>query len=109
MPIVDGDAGGPSKVMKDKDPNWNKHEILALVRAKRAKFIQELECDDPRELMNLEMSKWKKILVSVNAGPRICCYRSLKACIYKWQTLLLKYKHLANIHKDTRVNSMLYF
>jgi hypothetical protein len=31
--------------------------MLALIRAKRAEFILELECDDPRELMNPKMSK----------------------------------------------------
>jgi hypothetical protein len=83
--------------------------MLALVRAKRAEFIQELECDDPRELMNPEMSKWEKVSVSVNASNGICCYRSPEACKYKWQTLLPDYKRVADVHKETGVNSMLYF
>jgi hypothetical protein len=96
-------------VRKDRDPNWNKLEMLALMRAKQAEFIQELECDDPREFMNLEMNKWEKISISVNAGPGICCYRNPEACIYKWKTLLPKYKRVVDVHKDQGVNSILYF
>jgi hypothetical protein len=83
--------------------------MLALVRAKRAEFIEELEVDDSRQLMNPEMSKWEKNLVSINARHGTSCYRSLEACKYKWQTLLPEYKRVADVHKETGVNSMLYF
>jgi hypothetical protein len=79
-----------------------------LVRAKRTKFIAEIEVDDPRKLMSLEMTKWEKVSLSVNAGPRISCYRSPEACKYKWQTLLPKYKSVSDLHKDTGV-TLLYF
>ena len=82
--------------------------MLALVAAKRAEFMEELEADDPRQLMHPEMSKWEKILVSVNAGHGTSCYRSPEACKYKWQTLLPEYKRVADVHKETSVNSMLY-
>jgi hypothetical protein len=97
------------KVRKERDPNWNRLEMVALVRAKRAEFMDELEADDPRELMNPEMSKWHKISVAVNAVQGISCYRSPEACKYKWQTLLPEYKRVADVHKDTGVNSTLYF
>jgi hypothetical protein len=84
-------------------------EMLALVRAKRAEFMEELEADDPTDLMNPKMSKWQKISVVVNAVQGISCYRSPEACKYKWQTLLHEYKRVADVHKDTGVNSTLYF
>jgi hypothetical protein len=83
--------------------------MLALVRAKRAKFIKKLEVDDPKELMNLEMNKWNKISVFVNVDQGINYYRSPEACKYKWKTLLLEYKHIADVHKETEMNFMLYF
>jgi hypothetical protein len=45
------------KSRKERDPNWNRLEMLALVRAKRAEFIDELQVDDPRELMNTDVTK----------------------------------------------------
>ena len=97
------------KVHKKRDPNWSRVEMVALVQAKRAEFMDELEVDDPRDLMNPKISKWHKISVAVNSMQGISCYRSPEACKYKWQTLLPKYKHVADVHKDTRVNSTLYF
>jgi hypothetical protein len=70
--------------MKERDPNWNRLEMLTLVQAKRTELIAEIEVDDPHELMSPEMTKWEKVSLSVNAGPRISCYRSPKACKYKW-------------------------
>jgi hypothetical protein len=48
---------GNVKSRKERDPNWNRLEMLALVRAKRAEFIDELQVDDPRELMNTDVTK----------------------------------------------------
>jgi hypothetical protein len=45
----------------------------------------------------------------MNASHGICCYRSGEACKYKWQTLLPEYKRVVDVHKQTGVNSMLYF
>jgi hypothetical protein len=83
--------------------------MIGLVKTKRMEFISELEVDDPRELMNSEVTKWEKISLSVNAAPGITCYRSPDACKYKWHTLLLEYKCIADLHKDTCMNSMVYF
>jgi hypothetical protein len=60
MVSSEGDVAVPAKPRKERDPNWSRIEMLALVRAKRAEFIEELEADDPRQLMNPEMSKWEK-------------------------------------------------
>jgi hypothetical protein len=98
-----------SRARKERDPNWSRQEILALVRAKRVEFVEELEVDDPRELMSSEMTKWDRIALSVNAAPGIVCYRSAEACKYKWQVLLPDYKRVADLHKGTGTNSLLYF
>jgi hypothetical protein len=84
-------------------------EMLSLVRAKKAEFMDELQADDPRELMNTEMSKWERVSLSMNARAGISYYRSPEACKYKWQTLLPKYKRVADVHRETRTNSMAYF
>jgi hypothetical protein len=55
--------------------------------------------DDPRELMNTDVTKWERISLSVNAGAGISCYRSPEACKYKWQTLVPEYKKVADLHK----------
>lgn len=55
------------------------------------------------------MNKWDKISVFVNADQGISCYKSPEACKYKWKTLLLEYKYIADVHKEIEMNSMLYF
>lgn len=87
------DIGGPSRGgRKERDPNWNMMEMLALVRAKRKEFMEDLEVDDPRTLMQSEGSKWERIALFVNVADGLTCYRSPDACKYKWQTLLPDYK-----------------
>jgi hypothetical protein len=103
------EGGGKSKPRKERDPNWNRVEMLALVRAKRAEFIEELEADDPRLFMNSEMTKWERISVSVSSTDGIECIRTAEACKYKWQTLMPDYKRIADLHKETGMNSLAYF
>jgi hypothetical protein len=62
----DGEGGAPSKQRKERDPKWNRTEMLALVRAKRTEFIEELEADNPWLLMNTKITKWKRISLSVS-------------------------------------------
>jgi hypothetical protein len=54
-------------------------------------------------------TKWERVLLSVNAGDGISYYRSPEACKYKWQTLLPEYKKVADLHRETGTNSMVYF
>jgi hypothetical protein len=75
--------------------------MLVLVKAKRSKFMEELEADDPRLLMNSEMTKWKRISSSVSVTEWIECINSAEACKYKWQTLLPDYKRIADLYKET--------
>jgi hypothetical protein len=101
--------GQPSRARKERDPNWNRLEMIALVCAKRAEFMEELQVDDPRELMSSEMTKWERVSLHVNTALGITYFKSIEACKYKWQTLLSNYKQIADLHKETRTNSMLYF
>jgi hypothetical protein len=56
------------KGRKERDPNWSRLEMLALVRAKRAEFMDELQVDDQRELMSTEGTKWERVSLSVNTA-----------------------------------------
>ena len=105
----DAHVGGSTKKKKERDPNWNRMEILALVQVKQEEFMEELQTDDPRELMNIDITKWERVSLLVNIGSGISYYRSPEACKYKWQTLLPNYKRVADLYKETRVNSMTYF
>jgi hypothetical protein len=97
------------KPHKEFDPNWKRLEMLALVQAKRQEFIDELEADDPRLLMNSEMTKWERVSISVSAMAGIECKRTAEACKYKWQILMPDYKRVADLHKEIGTNSMAYF
>jgi hypothetical protein len=99
----------PVKYRKERDPNWSRLKMMALVRAKYAEFMDELQSNDPREFMNSDVTQWKRVSLSMNAGPSITCYRSSEACKYKWQTLLPEYKRVADVHKETGTNSLAFF
>ena len=99
----------PKTGKKEWDPNWNHIEMMALVRAKRHEFLEELDTKDPRELMSNEMMKWERVSLFVNRADGISCFRSAEVCKYKWQQLLPNYKKASDLHKGTRTNSMLYF
>ena len=71
--------------------------------------MDELQTDDPRELMNTNITKWERVFPLINAGSSISYYRSLKACKYKWQMLLPDYKRVADLHKEIGMNNMAYF
>jgi hypothetical protein len=83
--------------------------MIVLVRAKRQEYLEELDADDPRELMSTEMTKWERVSLSVNSANGMTCSRSAEACKYKWQQLLPDYKKVVDLHKGTGTNSMLYF
>lgn len=83
-PIGSNDSGEPSRgPRKERDPNWNRMETLAFVRAIRSEFLEEIDADDPRVLMTTEGTKWEKIAVSVNLADGVTCYRSSDGCKYK--------------------------
>lgn len=105
-----GEPNLPSRApRKERDPNWTRMEMIALVRAKRQEFLDEVDADDPRTLMTTEGTRWKKIGISVNLVDGVICYRSPDACKYKWQQLLPDYKRIADLHRETGTNSEIYF
>lgn len=68
-PMSSGDpkGAGPSKRRKERDPNWIREEILALVEAKREEYLEEMEVVDVRDLMATDISKWGCIAEKVNS------------------------------------------
>ena len=66
-PPGDPEGAGPTKRRKERDPNWSREEILALVEAKREEYLEEMEVLDARDLMATDISKWRRIAEKVNA------------------------------------------
>jgi hypothetical protein len=102
-------AGGAGKTRKDRDPNWNKSEILDMVDCKEVEHLEELDMDDSRDLMQPETSKWTSIAAKVNAAGNGPCHQDGAACKYKWQTLLSYYKKIVDFHSGTGVNEEEYW
>ena len=42
---------GPSCQQKQSDPNWTKYEIIDLVEVKKLEFLNDLNIEDLRDLM----------------------------------------------------------
>ena len=80
-----------------------------LVEAKRHEYMDELVVVDPRELMNLELGKWRKIVVVINSEKQDRVYRDGPTCKYKWSTLQSDFKKIWYFHKKTGRNSKEYF
>jgi hypothetical protein len=94
-----GDGARPSiKARKERASNWSALEILDMVAAKK----QDIEVEDARKLMRPEQSKWGKISTQVNEAGRLWwghSPRDVVSCKYKWQTLLVDYKKIADYHR----------
>lgn len=87
-------------------------EILDMVATKRQEFLEDIEVKDARELMHLELTKWGKIAMKLKeAGKRRGGHiaRDGLAYKYKWQTLLAKYKKVADYQKGTGLVGIEYF
>jgi len=67
--LLGGDptSAGTSKKRKERDPNWSKEEILALVEAKTDEYLEEVDIIDPTDLMGTDVVKWTRIADKVNA------------------------------------------
>jgi hypothetical protein len=80
---ISGDGEQSRRPRKERNLNWNRLEMIALVCAKRAEFSEELQANDPCELMSSEMTKWDHVSLSINAVAGITYFRSVEACKYK--------------------------
>ena len=67
-PRGDLDNVSPSRKRKNKDPNWSREEILALVEAKKDEYMEKMEVVDARDLMATDVSKWGYIAEKVNSA-----------------------------------------
>lgn len=103
------DGGGPSRRRKERDPNWSKEEIMALVEAKRLEHLEEMEVIDARDLMFTDVTKWGKIALEVNAISWGEVVREGPACKHKWQSTMSDFKRIVDYHKGTGRNEEEYF
>jgi hypothetical protein len=71
--------------------------------------MDEMAAEDPRELMNPELGKWKKIAVIINTGKEDGVQHDSQACKYKWSTLLSDFKKIWDFHQRTGRNAEDYF
>jgi hypothetical protein len=60
---------------RDRCPNWNLYEMLALVDAKRKEYMDEFDVVDTRDLMDPETIKWTRISERVMASGHSPCVR----------------------------------
>ena len=65
---------------KERHPYWNRCEMLALVDAKRTKYLEGIDVDDPRSQMSNKGMSWNRVAVIVNLSKGITCYRLPDAC-----------------------------
>lgn len=98
-----------SKKRKERDPNWVREEILALVEAKREEYIEELDIVDARDLIVTDVSKWTRIATKVSNTTGGDVTREGPACKHKWQSIMSDYKRIADFHGATGRNEEEYF
>lgn len=58
---LDSQGETSQKPCRDRHPNWNLPEMLALLDAKHEEFLEELDVVDGRDLMDFEVTKWSHI------------------------------------------------
>ena len=104
-----GEGPRPSRRRKERDPNWSKEEILALVEAKRLEHLEEMEVIDARDLMSTNVTKRGKIAIEVNNITGGGVLPEGPACKHKWTLTMADFKRIANYHKGTGRNADKYF
>ena len=103
------EGAGPSRRRKERDPNWSREEIMALVEAKRLEHLEEMEVIDARDLMSTDVTKWGKIALEVNAITGGGVIREGPACKHKWTSTMSDFKRIADYHKGTGRNEEEYY
>lgn len=104
--------GQSTKARKERASNWSALEVLDMVAAKRQEFLEDIEVEDARELMNPEHTRWGKVASKVNEAGILRgghSPRDALACKYKWQTLLADYKKVADFQRGTGLVGTEYF
>lgn len=84
---------------KERQPNWNNEEIVALIQAKQKE--QEKKLHHVTDLQNIEKAdlKWQRIsdyVAKIAMGPT---YRGPQTCKDKWGALYGDYKRLKDYQK----------
>jgi hypothetical protein len=83
--------------------------MLALVAAKREEFMDELDTVDARDLMDPDVTKWRRISDKVMAAGFSPCWRDHSMCKSKWHLLLPEYRRIANYHARTGTSKEAYW
>ena len=82
--LAQGVAAPAKKAWRDKGPNSILQEIHALIEAKKNLFLEEMDCTNPRDLMNPKNSKWKWVFNHVMGIGYSPCMRDGLTCKTKW-------------------------
>ena len=79
----------PMRAWKERDANWTLPEMLELVHAKKEEWLEDIEVEDGRDLMNPETTRWRQISTKVNRNKALGAPdRDGSMCKYKWTALL---------------------
>jgi hypothetical protein len=102
------DGESSRRPRRDRGMNWNLHEMLVLVVAKREEFMDELDTVDARDLMDPDVTKWRRISDKVMAVGFSPCLRDHSMCKSKWHLLLPEYRRIADYHARIGTNKEVY-
>jgi len=84
-------------------------EVTTLVKAKRDKFIEELDIVNNQDLMNPDANKWVRINIEVMRAGYSPCMRDGPTCKTKWNQLIPNYKRIADFFTRTSINGLDYW
>ena len=104
---ADGDSN--RRPRRDRGPNWNMQEMLALVAAKRDEYMGEVDTVDARDLMEPDVTKWSRISAKLIAARYSPCTRDHSMCKSKWHLIIADYRRIADYHARTGINKQVYW
>jgi hypothetical protein len=89
---------------KDRQPNWNSPEVMALIHAKEEEHELTKLTTDSREKMDTAMTKWSRIAHDIGKAGFSNFYCGPIACKDKWQSLFGDYKKIKDYCSATGNN-----
>lgn len=82
--------------------------MLVLIAAKREEFMDELDTIDARDLMDSNVTKWRRISDKVMAAGFSPCLRDHAKNKSKWYLILPEYRRIVDYYARTGINKEVY-
>jgi hypothetical protein len=100
----DRSRGPNQRQRKERQPNWDGPEVMALIHAKQKEHEALQQTGDSHDHMETAIVKWTRVANDVAAAGFSVHFRGSTGCKDKWQVLFSDYKKISDYKSGTGHN-----